>query len=67
MSEFQLLVNGRLTPGDLEMPVINPATEEVLATCPPRQNASWMKPLQRRKLLSRRGRRPPSRHAGPRS
>lgn len=33
MSEFQLLINGRLTPGDLEMPVINPATEEVLATC----------------------------------
>jgi hypothetical protein len=24
MSEFQLLINGRLIPGDLEMPVINP-------------------------------------------
>jgi acyl-CoA reductase-like NAD-dependent aldehyde dehydrogenase len=34
MSEFHLLINGRLAPGDLEMPVINPATEEVLATCP---------------------------------
>src|SRR5271165_1130414 len=29
-----LLINGNLTPGDLEMQVLNPATEEVLASCP---------------------------------
>ena len=34
MSEFQMLINGRLTPGDLSMPVLNPATEEVLVQCP---------------------------------
>jgi acyl-CoA reductase-like NAD-dependent aldehyde dehydrogenase len=34
MSDFHMLINGRLTPGDLQMPVVNPATEEILATCP---------------------------------
>ncbi|MBI5132630.1 MAG: aldehyde dehydrogenase family protein [Rhodopseudomonas palustris] len=34
MSEFQLLIDGRLVPGDATMPVLNPATEEVLAQCP---------------------------------
>jgi len=29
-----LLINGNLTPGDLEMQILNPATEEVLASCP---------------------------------
>ena len=34
MSEFGLLIDGRMVPGDLKMPVLNPATEEVLAECP---------------------------------
>ena len=34
MANPQLLIDGALTPGDLEMPVLNPATEEVLASCP---------------------------------
>jgi len=34
MKEFNLLINGRLTPGALGMDVINPATGEVLTTCP---------------------------------
>ncbi|MGH6828700.1 MAG: aldehyde dehydrogenase family protein [Rhizomicrobium sp.] len=34
MDEFKLLIDGRLEDGDLEMEVINPATEEVLAKAP---------------------------------
>ena len=34
MSQFKLLIGGRLEDGDLSMAVINPATEEVLAECP---------------------------------
>jgi len=34
MSDFNLLIDGRMVPGDLTMPVLNPATEEVLAQCP---------------------------------
>src|ERR1700677_2058971 len=34
MSDFKLLINGKMVPGDLTMPVRNPATEEVLAQCP---------------------------------
>jgi acyl-CoA reductase-like NAD-dependent aldehyde dehydrogenase len=34
MKEFSLLINGRLIPGALTMEVINPATGQVLATCP---------------------------------
>jgi acyl-CoA reductase-like NAD-dependent aldehyde dehydrogenase len=34
MSDFSLLIDGKMVPGDLVMPVINPATEEVLAECP---------------------------------
>jgi len=34
MSDFNLLINGKMVPGDLTMPVLNPATEEVLAQCP---------------------------------
>ena len=34
MSDYQLLINGELVAGDDVMPVINPATEEVLAMCP---------------------------------
>ena len=33
MSDYGLLIDGRLVPGDLEMDVINPATETVLARC----------------------------------
>lgn len=34
MSAFSLLIGGKQVPGDLTMPVINPATEEVLTQCP---------------------------------
>lgn len=34
MSDFQLLIDGKLVKGDLSMPILNPATEEVLAQCP---------------------------------
>src|ERR1700748_2245909 len=34
MSDFGLLIDGRIVPGDMVMSVINPATEEVLAECP---------------------------------
>src|ERR1700749_140745 len=34
MSDYQLLIDGQMVPGDLTMPVLNPATEEVLAQCP---------------------------------
>ena len=34
MTEFKLLINGRLTPGASSMDVLNPATEEVVAACP---------------------------------
>jgi acyl-CoA reductase-like NAD-dependent aldehyde dehydrogenase len=34
MSEYRLLINGELVPGDSTMDVINPASEAVLAVCP---------------------------------
>jgi len=34
MSDYQLLIDGKLVDGDQVMPVLNPATEEVLALCP---------------------------------
>lgn len=34
MESFSLLINGRMVAGAQTMPVINPATEEVLANCP---------------------------------
>ena len=34
MSDYNLLIDGKMIPGDLTMPVLNPATEEVLAQCP---------------------------------
>jgi acyl-CoA reductase-like NAD-dependent aldehyde dehydrogenase len=34
MTDFNLLIDGKMVPGDLQMPVLNPATEEVLAQCP---------------------------------
>jgi len=34
MSDFQLLINGRLVDGDASMDVINPATEQVVAKAP---------------------------------
>jgi acyl-CoA reductase-like NAD-dependent aldehyde dehydrogenase len=34
MSEYQLLINGELVDGDAAMDVVNPATEETLASCP---------------------------------
>ncbi|BAM90137.1 putative aldehyde dehydrogenase family protein [Bradyrhizobium oligotrophicum S58] len=34
MSDYHLLIGGTLVPGDTTMPVLNPATEEVLAQCP---------------------------------
>jgi acyl-CoA reductase-like NAD-dependent aldehyde dehydrogenase len=34
MSDYKLLIGGRLVDGDASMDVINPASEEVLASCP---------------------------------
>ena len=34
MNDFNLLIDGKTVPGDQTMPVLNPATEEVLAQCP---------------------------------
>ncbi|MCY1315131.1 Phenylacetaldehyde dehydrogenase [compost metagenome] len=34
MSDYKLLINGKLVAGDATMEVINPATEQVLAACP---------------------------------
>src|ERR1700751_4473334 len=34
MNDYNLLIEGKLVPGALTMPVLNPATEEVLAQCP---------------------------------
>jgi len=34
MSDFNLLIDGKMVPGDLTMPVLNPATEEVLTAMP---------------------------------
>jgi acyl-CoA reductase-like NAD-dependent aldehyde dehydrogenase len=34
MSAFTLLIGGKQVPGDLTMPVVNPATEETIADCP---------------------------------
>jgi hypothetical protein len=34
ISDYNLLIDGKMIPGDLTMPALNPATEEVLAQCP---------------------------------
>lgn len=34
MSDFQLLIDGRLESGDMTMDIINPATEEIVSRCP---------------------------------
>lgn len=34
MSDFNLLIDGKMQPGDLAMPILNPATEEVITQCP---------------------------------
>ena len=34
MTEYRLLINGEMTPGDTTMEVVNPATEEKIADCP---------------------------------
>ncbi|HMN71294.1 MAG TPA: aldehyde dehydrogenase family protein [Rhodoblastus sp.] len=34
MTDFTLLIGGKQVPGDLTMPVVNPATEEAFANCP---------------------------------
>lgn len=34
MTEYRLLIDGKLVPGDMTMEVVNPATEEVLAQAP---------------------------------
>ena len=34
MTDFKLLINGRLVPGASTLDVLNPATEEVVAVCP---------------------------------
>ena len=34
MTEYRLLINGEMTPGNTTMEVVNPATEEKIADCP---------------------------------
>ncbi|MGY8685630.1 aldehyde dehydrogenase family protein [Bradyrhizobium sp. UFLA05-153] len=34
MSQYQMLINGKLVPGEQKLPVLNPATEEIVALCP---------------------------------
>ncbi|HRO15969.1 MAG TPA: aldehyde dehydrogenase family protein [Paracoccus sp. (in: a-proteobacteria)] len=34
MTDYKLLIGGQLVDGDLTMDVVNPATEEILASCP---------------------------------
>lgn len=34
MITYKFLIDGRMTPGALEMPVLNPATEDVIGFCP---------------------------------
>ncbi len=34
MTTYNLLIDGKMVPGDLQMPVLNPATEDVVAQCP---------------------------------
>jgi len=34
MGDFNLLIDGKMQAGDLTMPVLNPATEEVITQCP---------------------------------
>lgn len=34
MITYRFLINGRMMPGALEMPVLNPATEDVIGSCP---------------------------------
>jgi acyl-CoA reductase-like NAD-dependent aldehyde dehydrogenase len=33
MQEFRLLIDGKMVPGDMTMPVVNPATEAVISEC----------------------------------
>jgi acyl-CoA reductase-like NAD-dependent aldehyde dehydrogenase len=41
VGEFKLLIGGKLVPGDMTMPVINPATGEVLADAPRASEAQF--------------------------
>jgi hypothetical protein len=52
MRDFNLLINGQLVPGAATIPVINPATENVLADAPGKVSPSSTKPwpLQRQVL-----------------
>src|ERR1700743_2417217 len=34
MSDYNLLIDGKMVPGDSRMPLLHPATEEVLTQCP---------------------------------
>jgi hypothetical protein len=34
ISDYNLLIDGKMIPGDLTMPALNPATGEVPAQCP---------------------------------
>src|SRR3984957_7333672 len=70
MSDFNLLIDGKMVPGDLMMPVLNPASEEVLVQCPRASNAqldaavaaakaafpAWAAPpiVERRKRVAKR-------------
>jgi acyl-CoA reductase-like NAD-dependent aldehyde dehydrogenase len=66
MSDFHMLINGRLTPGDLQLPVINPATEEVLATCARASKRQLDEAVAAAKAAFPSWRKPRSRPAAPR-
>ena len=57
MSEFRLLIDGKLVPGAAELAVINPATEDVLATAPRADRAQLDQAVAAAKAPSRLGRR----------
>ena len=63
MSDYNLLIDGKMVPGDQTMPVLNPATEEVLAQCPRASKEQLDRAVAAAKAPTRPGRRHRSRSA----
>ena len=63
MSDFNLLIDGKMVPGDMTMPVLNPATEEVVAQCPRASKAQLDTAVAAAKAAFPPGPRPRSRTA----
>ncbi len=64
MSDYRLLIDGKMVDGDQTMAVLNPATEEVLAQCPRASKAQLDKAVAAAKaafpgLVGDADRRPP--------